>query len=487
MNELLLIVYTFFLVILLVYSFESLHLAITFKNKFKFKTDEPDDHELKSFPKVTIQLPVFNEKYVVQRLIDSVVQIDYPKEKLQIQVIDDSTDETLAISRELVKKYHAAGFAIELIHRSDRSGYKAGALKKALETATGEFIAIFDADFIPDQNFLKKTLIYFEDSQLGMVQSRWRYVNENYSKITRIQALALDGHFVVEQAARNAAGYFINFNGTAGVWRKSTILDAGNWQADTLTEDLDLSFRAQLKGWKFKYLVHFTTNSELPAEINGFKSQQYRWTKGAIETAKKLLPAIWKSGLSLRIKLQSTFHLTGNFVYPSIIILALLNMPLIYIKSHYIEYDLYFLFLSVFVLSMAGPFVLYFYSQKMMYSNWQDRLLLFPFFMSGSMGLAVNNSKAVLEALFGIRTAFKRTPKYAIEKESDNWLQKAYREDLNLIVIAELFMLLYSFITLMMTVVYLEIAAIPFHFMFFGGFLMISYLSLSHYYKFRTS
>ena len=294
MNEILLVVYTFFLFVLLIYSIESLHLAFTFKNKFKIQKDDSID-ELKEFPKVTIQLPIFNEKYVAKRLIDSVAHIDYPLEQLQIQVIDDSTDETLQISKERVTHYKERGYNIELIHRIDRTGYKAGALKLALETATGEFITIFDADFLPDSNFLKKTLPAFQDKKIGMVQSRWRFVNEDYSKLTRIQALALDGHFVVEQSARNAAGYFINFNGTAGVWRKETILDAGNWQSDTLTEDLDLSFRAQLIGWKFKYLTHYTTNSELPAEINGFKSQQYRWTKGAIETAKKMLPKIWKS------------------------------------------------------------------------------------------------------------------------------------------------------------------------------------------------
>ena len=339
---------------------------------------------LKEIPFVTVQLPVFNEFYVVNRLIDATCSLEYPREKLEIQVLDDSTDETGTLVEETVRQYQAMGFDIKRIHRADRQGYKAGALRNGLETARGEFIAIFDADFVPRKEFLQKTIPYFfQDPKIGLVQTRWEHLNSDYSLLTRTQAMALDGHFVIEQDVRNRAGYFINFNGTGGVWRKTAIEDAGNWQADTLTEDLDLSYRAQLRGWKFKYLNDVTSPAELPAEVNALKTQQFRWTKGAIETARKLLPAVWKAKLPLRIKIHSTFHLTNNIVFPFILVAGILNVPLVFIKQSG-GHDLYFALMSVFVLAFIGSFLFYLFSQKAVYPDWRRRLLLFPLFMAGS-------------------------------------------------------------------------------------------------------
>ncbi|MBI3194132.1 MAG: glycosyltransferase, partial [Ignavibacteriae bacterium] len=307
--------------------------------------------ELTQFPLVTIQLPMYNEKYVVHRLIDAVVQMKYPKDRLEFQVLDDSTDETTKVVAVEVERYRQQGIDIVLLHRENRSGYKAGALKEGLKTAKGEFVAVFDADFVPNPDFLMKTLPYFFlDEKIGMVQTRWEHLNSDYSLLTRAQAMALDAHFVIEQNVRNKAGFFLNFNGTGGIWRKSCIEDAGNWHADTLTEDLDLSYRAQLRGWKFRYLNDVTSPAELPSEINALKTQQFRWTKGAVETARKILPMVWKSNLPFNKKMASTLHLTNNIVFPFILLTGILNVPLIYIK-HQGGYEMYFGIMAVFVLA----------------------------------------------------------------------------------------------------------------------------------------
>ncbi|HRI31935.1 MAG TPA: glycosyltransferase family 2 protein, partial [Candidatus Kapabacteria bacterium] len=315
-------------------------------------------------PVVTVQLPMYNEVYVVERLVSAVCDIRYPKDKLEIQVLDDSTDETVEVTRRLVEEYAAQGFDIKHIHRIDRTGYKAGALKHGLAMARGEFVAIFDADFVPKPDFLEMTVPHFQNDNVGMVQTRWEHLNEDYSFLTRAQALALDGHFVIEQQVRNKAGFFINFNGTAGIWRKKTIEDAGNWHSDTLAEDLDLSYRAQLKGWKFVFLNDVTSPAELPADINALKTQQFRWTKGAVETAKKLLPAVWKSDMPFKVKMECTVHLTSNIVFPFIIMVAMLNVPLVIIKNNVAGYDAYFTLMSVFVLASISTFLFYLYAQK---------------------------------------------------------------------------------------------------------------------------
>ena len=473
------VMYLYFLSLLILFTFGA-HGFVMVYHYLKQKNRRKANPVLKSEPSVTVQLPIFNELYVVQRIIDAVCRLDYPKEKLEIQVLDDSTDETVSVVEDAVTHYQGLGFDIKHVRRPDRRGFKAGALKHGLSTARGDFIAIFDADFVPRREFLKKTLPYFQDPKVGLVQTRWEHLNSEYSILTRTQAMALDGHFVVEQAVRNRAGFFINFNGTGGIWRKACIEDAGNWHEDTLTEDLDLSYRAQLRGWKFRYLEDFTSPAELPAELNALKTQQFRWTKGAIETAKKMLPKVWKSDIPIRVKIHSTFHLTNNIVFPFILLAGLLNVPLVFIKQRG-GHELYFAIMSVFVLAFIGSFLFYLVSQKAVYSDWRRRLLLFPLFMAGSMGFAVNNSKAVFEALFRHKSDFVRTPKYKIEVKTDAWLGKKYVPvSFDWVAVAEIALAVYCLFGVVSSLYFLEIAAVPFQLLYFAGFAFVSLLSIRH-------
>lgn len=479
MEEIILFTYIGSLLILFTFGSHGF-IMIYYYLKHRHKRDD-FSNQLESFPVVTLQLPIYNEMYVIERLIKTVCEMDYPIDKLEIQVLDDSTDETVEIVDNIVKEYRLQGFDIHHIHRTDRSGYKAGALKEGLKVAKGEFVGIFDADFIPRKNFLKIVLPFFKDPKIGMVQTRWEHLNRAYSLVTQIQALALDGHFVLEQQVRNKAGYFINFNGTSGVWRKECIFDAGNWEADTLTEDLDLSYRAQLKGWKFRYLTDFTTPSEVPSEINSLKSQQFRWTKGAIETARKMLFRVWMAKLPFKTKIMCTFHLTNNIVFPFILLACLLNMPIVLIKNTGL-YDTYFIFMSVFVLAFIASFLFYLYSQKDVYDDWRSRILLFPVFMAGSMGFAINNTKAVFEALINKKSEFVRTPKYGIEGDNDKWQDKKYvhKKFVKFSVILELLVALYSLACVVVSAVTLQISAIPFQLMYTFGFGLVAYLSIKH-------
>jgi cellulose synthase/poly-beta-1,6-N-acetylglucosamine synthase-like glycosyltransferase len=437
------------------------------------------------FPTVTIQLPLYNELYVVRRLINASCAIDYPKEKMEIQILDDSNDETVELVAGIVNEKRLEGYDIVHVRRSSRAGYKAGALKDGLVTAKGDFIAIFDADFVPNRNFLKKTIPYFNDEKIGMVQTRWEHLNSDYSLLTRTQAMALDAHFVIEQTVRNKVGFFINFNGTGVVWRKSCIIDAGNWQADTLTEDLDLSYRAQLRGWKFKFLNDVTSPAELPSEINALKSQQFRWTKGAIETARKMLPLVWKSALPLRVKLQSTVHLTNNIVFPFILLAGILNVPLGFIKNAG-GHETYFAVMSVFVIAFIGSFLFYLYSQKDIYPDWRRKIFLFPLFMAGSMGFAVNNTRAVLEGLFKRKSEFVRTPKYMIQGKKDRWVDKKYVPlKVSWTVIVEVILAIYCFFGVASSLYFLEIAAVPFQLLFALGFGFVATLSVRHAWEAR--
>jgi len=429
---------------------------------------------------VTIQLPMYNEMYVVERLINSVCEIDYPKDKLEIQVLDDSTDETVDLVARIVKEKQAEGFDIKHLCRENRAGFKAGALKEGLKTAKGTYIAIFDADFIPKKEFLRNTLKYFSSDNIGMVQTRWEHLNEDYSLLTKIQALALDGHFVIEQTVRNRSGFFINFNGTGGVWRKSCIEDAGNWHADTLTEDLDLSYRAQLKGWKFVYLRDFTTPAELPAEMNALKAQQFRWTKGAIETMKKILPLVWKSKLPLRVKLQSTFHLSNNIVFPFILIAGILNVPLIFIKNAG-PYWSFFNFMAIFVIAFIGSFLFYLFAQKDVHTDWRKKIALFPLFMAGSMGFSLNNTRAVIEGLMSRKSEFVRTPKFRVLDKKDGLATRNKylgKTKIQASTYIELLLAVYCLIGVVAAIYFLEIASIPFQLMFFAGFATVSIMSL---------
>lgn len=479
MEEVILIIYFLALNVLFGFGIHGLILLYYYRKTQTYKHKEPKLPE--ELPMVTIQLPLYNEYFVVERLIRSVCNIKYPKEKLEIQVLDDSTDESQELCKSLVEEYKQKGFNIKYIHRTDRTGYKAGALKNGLELAEGEFVAIFDADFVPNENFLLKTIPYFSDPQIGMVQTRWEHLNEEYSYLTRAQALALDGHFVLEQQVRNKAGFFINFNGTAGIWRKSAIIDAGNWEPDTLTEDLDLSYRAQLRGWKFVYLNDVTSPAELPADINALKTQQFRWTKGAVETAKKLLPRVLKADLPLKVKLECFVHLTSNIVFPFIIIVALLNVPIVLIKNTVGGFDEFYSFMSIFVLASISTFLFYMYAQKAIHLDWRRRLLLFPVFLAGSMGFAVNNTKAVLEALIGKKTGFARTPKEGIVGTAPQPKVKKYKSNkFSWTVLFEILLALYFVVGIGISAYFLEIAAIPFQLLFLLGFGTVGFLSLRH-------
>lgn len=476
LDEIVLFAYIFSLTILL---FFGSHGFIMIYYHQKYRRKKLKQRETFTEEMVTIQLPIYNEVYVVERLINSVCQIDYPKDKMEIQVLDDSTDETVDVVAQLVKQKQEEGFNIKHIRRLNREGFKAGALKEGLKTAKGKYIAIFDADFIPKRDFLKNTLRYFYDDKVGMVQTRWEHLNEDYSLLTKIQALALDGHFVIEQTVRNKAGFFINFNGTGGVWRKDCIEDAGNWEGDTLTEDLDLSYRAQLKGWKFVFLRDFTTPAELPSEMNALKAQQFRWTKGAIETAKKILPLVWKSNIPLKLKIHSTFHLTNNIVFPFILLAGILNVPLIFIKNAG-PYWSFFNFMAIFVIAFIGSFLFYMFAQKDVYPDWRKKIALFPLFMAGSMGFALNNTRAVIEGLLNRKSEFVRTPKFKVVSKNDNVIKNKYFKNTKIqaSTYVELILAIYCLIGVIASIYFMEIAALPFQLMFFFGFASVSILSL---------
>jgi cellulose synthase/poly-beta-1,6-N-acetylglucosamine synthase-like glycosyltransferase len=478
MDEIVLIAYFISLSILFIFGCHGF-IMLYYHRKYG-KANPVPRTEVKGDSLVTIQLPLYNELYVVERLINSVCEIDYPKDKMEIQVLDDSTDETVNIVAAAVEQKKKLGFDIQHIRRGNREGFKAGALKAGLKIAKGEYIAIFDADFIPRKDFLKKTLSFFGDN-VGMVQTRWEHLNSDFSMLTKAQALALDGHFVIEQSVRNKAGFFINFNGTGGVWRKSCIEDAGNWHADTLTEDLDLSYRAQLNGWKFVFLKDFTSPAELPSEMSALKSQQFRWTKGAIETAKKILPLVWKSNVPMRVKLQSTFHLTNNLVFPFILLAAILNVPLIFIKNSG-PHEAYFAVMSLFVLAFVSSFLFYLYSQKDIRTDWRKKIVLFPLFMAGSMGFAVNNSRAVFEGLMNRKSEFVRTPKFKVEKGNDTIKGNKYisKKKIDMMAMVELIMAIYCLIGIVSSIYFLEIAALPFQILFFTGFAFVSFTSIKH-------
>ena len=477
-DQIVLFTYIFSLTMLLIFASHG-YVMLYYRNKNRDKKHNIKDE--KDFPPVTIQLPLYNELYVVERLINSVCKITYPKDKLEIQVLDDSTDETVELVAEIIEKKRLEGFDITQIRRANRVGFKAGALKEGLITAKGEFIAIFDADFVPNIDFLEKTLPYFSNDNIGLIQTRWEHINEDYSVLTKIQALALDGHFLMEQTVRNKSDFFITFNGTGGIWRKSCILDAGNWEADTLTEDLDLSYRAQLKGWKFVFLPNVTTPAELPSEMNALKAQQFRWTKGAIETAKKMLPRVWAADLPFRIKLQCTFQLTSNIVFPFILIAGILNVPLIFIKNSG-PYDGIFNFMAVFVLAFISSFLFYMNGQVDVSADWRKKISLFPLFMAGSMGMAVNNSRAVFEGLMNKKSEFIRTPKFKVVTKEDTMKKNKYLSNMKVdkSAFVELVLAIYCFIGVIASVYFLELAALPFHLMFFFGFAAVAYLSFKH-------
>jgi cellulose synthase/poly-beta-1,6-N-acetylglucosamine synthase-like glycosyltransferase len=422
----LLIPYFLILAILSIYGLHRYETIRTyFKHRHKAVSGPPK--RFAQLPPVTIQLPLYNERYVVERLIEEVTRIDYPKELLQIQVLDDSTDDTHPFAEALVERYRALGYPIEYIHRNIRHGFKAGALQSGMEKATGALIAIFDADFIPPADFLRRTVHYFTDPQVGVVQTRWSYLNRDYNFLTEVEAMLLDGHFILEHGARSRAGYFFNFNGTAGILRRAMIDDAGGWQHDTLTEDSDLSYRAQVKGWRFVYVPGLDCPSELPVEMHGFQVQQSRWAKGLTQCAKKLLPSLLRAPLPWRVKLEAFMHLTPNISYPLMIVMMALMLPVMIVRFYMGVYQMLFLDLPLVLCSFCSITAFYVVAQRELYpKHWKRSLLLMPMLMAVGVGLTLINTRAVLEALFGVQTSFVRTPKYAIGDRPVRIQEKRY-------------------------------------------------------------
>ena len=447
---------------------------------YRNRTHRPvADGPLAPLPVVTVQLPVFNERYVVERLIAAVAALDYPPELLEIQLLDDSTDETARIARAAVERERRRGIDIHYIHRDHRTGYKAGALKEGMEKARGEFLFIFDADFVPPPTFIRDTLDFFSDPRVGMVQARWDHLNRDFSLLTRLQAILLDGHFVVEHTARNRSGRFFNFNGTAGAWRRKTIEDAGGWKSDTLTEDIDLSYRAQLAHWKFVYLKDVVSPAEVPVDINGFKTQQHRWAKGSIQTGQKLLPRIFRSAFPLRVKIESFFHLTNNLSYPLVIALSILVFPAMLIRHRLGWTRLILLDFPLFFISTSSVILFYVASQKEIDVRWKRKLRYMPMVMSLGIGLAVNNAHAVLEALLGRQSEFRRTPKYSIVDGAPDWRRKAYRTRVNLSFPFEVALAAYFALTIAISLEEGIYLALPFLMIFFSGYFYMTMLTVA--------
>jgi cellulose synthase/poly-beta-1,6-N-acetylglucosamine synthase-like glycosyltransferase len=450
---------------------------------YRHRNENPvPEGRLEGRPRVTVQLPLFNEVYVVERLVEAVAAIDYPEDLLEIQVLDDSTDETREVARRVVERYRRRGYDIHYCPREHRRGYKAGALEEGMRTAKGEFLLIFDADFVPPPDILRQCLPFFADAKVGMVQARWDHLNRDFSLLTRIQSIFLDGHFVIEHTARHRSGRFFNFNGTAGVWRRKCLEEAGGWQADTLTEDLDASYRAQLVGWKFVYLRDVVAPAEVPVDMNGFKSQQHRWTKGAIQTGKKLLPTIFRSPLPWSVKLEAFFHLTNNISHLLVVLLALLIVPAIVIRDRIGWEKLVALDFPLFFGATFSFIGFYVSSQREIGRDWKPAIRYMPLLMSLGIGLSVNNLRAVLEALLNRRTEFTRTPKYRIEGEKGDWLQgkyRKYRAARNFSVVGEGFFSLYFLGAIALAVREGYWASLPFLLVFFNGFAYTTALSLA--------
>lgn len=430
-------------------------------------------------PTVTVQLPMFNEQNVAVRLIESCAKIDYPREKLQIQVLDDSTDETVEIARAKVEELRAAGVNIDYVHRTDRTGYKAGALENGLKTATGELVLIFDADFKPDPQILRRTVDYFKDPQVGVVQARWGHINQDYSLLTRIEALMLDGHFVIEQEARSRTGRFFNFNGTAGIWRRAAISDSGGWEHDTLTEDMDLSYRAQLKGWKFIYLRDVVAPAEIPVEMNAFKSQQHRWAKGSVQVMRKMLPVVLKSKLPLPVKLEAVFHLTNNFAYLLMVPLAILLLPCLLVRPHGSLREVLLVDLPLFLATTVslGVFYISAYCGSGR-GGVVSGLCKVPLLMSLGIGLTLNQARAVVEGLIGLDSEFVRTPKHGVEAKTECWMKRKYRGVKTVVPLFEYLFAIYFLVAAVVAVGGHHWAALPFLVLFVIGFVYVATLSV---------
>lgn len=486
MDLIIIIIYTLALLSIFFYSLAQLNLYFNYLKAKKSKQDCEtfnlnNPHEV---PYVTIQLPLYNEKYVVERLLNNIATIEYPKDRLEIQVLDDSTDESVLQTKDQIEELRANGLDIIHITRVNRKGFKAGALKEGLKIAKGEFIAIFDADFLPKPNWLLKTIPYFKDEQIGVVQTRWGHINRNYSMLTKVQAFALDFHFILEQVGRNFGNHFINFNGTAGVWRKSCILDAGDWQGDTLTEDLDLSYRAQLKDWKFKYLEDVETPAELPVVISAARSQQFRWNKGAAENFQKLYWRLFTDKtVSAKTKFHSFFHLLNSSMFLLVLLVAILSVPVLFIKNNNPDFSWYFNVIAFFGLSTLIFFISYWLTYKKIhgggFKNFIRFIGMFFTFFSVAMGFSVHNSVAVIEGHLGKKSEFVRTPKFNINSIKDSWKGNKYlSQNVSGNTIIELVLMLYFGYAIYSAFTTGDFGLIIFHLMLFAGFGFVGLKSL---------
>ena len=432
------------------------------------------------WPRVTIQLPVRDERYVVERLLTAAASVDYPRDRFEIQLLDDSDDETTEVAARAVAAIRARGIAVSHLRRPDRSGYKAGALQYGLERSSGDLLAVFDADFVPPPSILRDLIPYFEDSGVGVAQARWDHLNRDYSALSRAQAISLDSHFWIEHSARMSGGRFLNFNGTAGVLRKACVVDAGGWQSDTLTEDLDLSYRAQLKGWRVVFAPEVGCPGELPVEMNAFKAQQHRWVKGSVQVARKLLPEIWRSSLPASVKWEATFHLTNNAAYVLLLLLSLIVYPVV--LTRYETKSLWYTIAEAVLLVVAtAPVLAYFgVAQRASRRDWIRQLRHIPFVLSLGIGLAVNNTRAVLEGLFGSRGAFDRTPKFRIRDRSDRWWGMEYRAPVKPWVLFELGLAAYFALSVFALAKAKLYAPLPFFGLYLFGYLYVGLLSVAH-------
>ncbi len=485
------VIYSIALVLIFMYALAQLNLLFNYLSAQKKEDTCPklDLSNPDEVPYVTIQLPVYNELYVMERLLENIAELEYPEDKLEIQVLDDSTDETVKSTAKQIASLKEKGINIDHICRTNREGFKAGALKEGLEIAKGEFIAIFDADFLPEKDWLKRTIPYFKNEKIGVVQTRWGHINRNYSILTKIQAFALDAHFTLEQVGRNSKGHFINFNGTAGVWRKTCIIDAGNWEGDTLTEDLDLSYRAQLKNWEFKYLEHVETPAELPVVISAARSQQFRWNKGGAENFRKMLWRVLKSdNISAKTKIHGLLHLLNSTMFLNVLIVAVLSIPMLYIKNEYAHLKMYFYVMSFFVISTIIFFICYWFMYKKSHGStlkdFIQYIVMFFTFFSIAMGFSLHNSIAVLEGHIGKRSEFVRTPKFNINSLSDSWKGNKYlKKNISLNVIVEGLMMVYFAFGMYSAFIVGDqggdFGLFPFHFMLFCGFGFVFYKSLT--------
>lgn len=479
-GDLLLALYLLVWVVLAVFGIHRLHLVRLYRRGRRESLLAAPPAPPAEWPRVTVQLPVYNEQYVVERLLDAAASLDYPSDRLEIQLLDDSSDATSGIAAERIAWWRARGVNVVHVRRDDRSGFKAGALQHGLERASGDLLAIFDADFVPPPEFLRALVPYFQDETVGMVQSRWEHLNETYSLLARSQAISLDGHFIVEHTARMAGGAYFNFNGTAGILRKACIRDAGGWQSDTLTEDLDLSYRAQLKGWRFVFAPHVSCPAELPVEMNAFKAQQHRWVKGSIQVARKLLPVIWRSPAPLAVKVEATFHLTYNVAYVALLLLSLIVYPVV--LERYESRSLLFTIADtlLFLTATASTLVYFGVAQNDLRGGWKKRIQYLPFVMSLGIGLAVNNTRAVLGALFGTKGAFIRTPKFRIAGRGDTWRRKRYRAPVSGWALLELALGAYFAWAMLSLFHAARFASIPFFLLYLFGFLYVGVLSVAH-------